>query len=66
MEVRYVPTEYQPANIFTKALPADRFQWFLRGRDENIVAEVQNLSIENSQMLGDLTAYLAFVPILKV
>ena len=53
VEVKYVPTEYQPADIFTKALPTDRFQRLrdklhilpktlcLRGHDENIVAELQ-------------------------
>ncbi|KAH9654345.1 hypothetical protein KPL70_027718 [Citrus sinensis] len=77
VEVRYVPTEYQPADIFTKALPADRFQRLrdklhilprtlrLRGHDENIVAELPNLSNTNSKLLDDMAAHLAFIGVLK-
>ena len=53
VEVKYVPTGYQPAYIFTKGFPTDRFQRLrdklhilprtlrLRGHDENTVAELQ-------------------------
>ena len=77
VEVRYVPTEYQPANIFTKALPADMFQQLrdklhilprtlrLRGHYENIVAELPNLSNTNSKLLDDMAAHLAFIGVLE-
>ena len=77
VEVRYVPTEYQPADIFTKALPADRFQRLrdklhilprtlrLRGHDENIIAELPNLSNTNSKLLDDMAAHLAFIGVLE-
>ena len=77
VEVRYVPTKYQPADIFTKALPVDRFQRLrdklhilprtlrLRGHDENIVAELPNLSNTNSKLLDDMAAHLAFIGVLE-
>ncbi|KAH9782897.1 retrovirus-related pol polyprotein from transposon RE1 [Citrus sinensis] len=77
VEVRYVPTEYQPADIFTKALPGDRFQQLrdklhilprtlrLRGHHENIVVELPNLSNTNSKLLDDMAVHLVFIGVLE-